>query len=184
MNELEETFFTTTGQKILKLMIKYPDKQFYEREIVNLAKVSVGGANQVLKELGDLNLFEKQTKGRMNFYKINLKNAIVRELKILSNIIHLQPLINNIQSSSIKIVLFGSSAEGTNINESDYDLFIVANSAEKILNIIEKSAFKNKIQAIIKNPFEQEKMINENEMLWQEIDRGIILYEKGEENVT
>jgi len=183
MNELEETFFTTTGQKILKLMIKYPDKQFYEREIAKLAKVSVGGANQVLKELGDLNLFEKQTKGRMNFYKINLKNAIVRELKILSNLIYLQPLIINIKSRSIKIILFGSSAEGTNINESDYDLFIVADNPKKILKIIDKSAIKNKIQVIIKNPFEQEKLISENETLWREIERGIILFEKEEKNV-
>lgn len=178
MNELEKTFFSTTGQKILELMVKYPDKQFYEREIVNLADVSIGGANQVLKELDNLDLFKKEVKGRMNFYKINLDNPIVRQLKILSNLIHIKPLIKYLKPQAIKIILFGSAAEGTNIEESDYDIFIVTNEPEDIERIIGKSAFKDKVQAIIKNPLDQEKMIGENETLWYEIERGIVLSER------
>jgi predicted nucleotidyltransferase len=179
---LEEIIFNTIEQKILKSMIDNPEKQFYERQIVQLAKVSVGGANQALKKLESEGLIKKEIKGKMNFYQVILDNPLIRQLKTISNLILLEPLIDDLKSKALKIVLFGSSAEGTNLNSSDIDLFVISINFQKIEQIIEKSTFGKKLQTIIKDPVETEKMIKKNSSLWQEIERGIILYEEQNES--
>ncbi|MBM2820711.1 MAG: Mn-dependent transcriptional regulator [Candidatus Berkelbacteria bacterium] len=181
MNKINELFFATLEQKILRSMFEEPEKQFYEKQIAIFSDVSIGGANLALDNLEKAGLVKKEIKGRMNFYRVNFGNPLVRQYTILSNLASTQILVEVLKLNSLKIILFGSVAEGTNLKDSDIDLFIVTNQTEAIEKAIEKQKGV-KIQAVIKNPLEAEKMISENETLWQEIERGIVLYERKEEN--
>jgi len=181
---LEKIFFNTIGQRILRLMAKYPEKNFYESERAQSADISVGGANQTLRELVKANLVDKEIKGRMSFHRINLKNPLVRQLKIINNLVFIQPLVDRLKTSAFKITLFGSSATGDNLSDSDIDLFIISNNPEIILQTTKKGSFKNRIQAIVKDPVEAEQMRKENPTLYEEIDRGIVIYEAEDESGT
>lgn len=179
--KLDKILSSKIGQKILLLIVSHPDKQFYEREIVKLANVSVGGANQILKVFARLDLIKLDKKGRMNFYQANLSNPLTREFKILENIARLGTITDKLKLEAQKIILFGSAAEGTNLAESDFDFFVITTNHQKIEKIINESV--QIIQAIIKTPEEVEGMISRNDPLWQEIERGIVLFDK-EQNGT
>lgn len=178
---MEKIFFNTIGQRILRLMAEYSEKNFYESEIAQSANISVGGANQTLRELVKADLVDKEIKGRMSFYRINLKNPLIRQLKIINNLVFIQPLVDRLKTSALKITLFGSSATGDNLSDSDIDLFIISNNPEIILQAAKKGLFKDKIQAVVKDPVEAEQMRKENPTLYEEIDRGIVIYEEQDE---
>jgi len=114
----------------------------------------------------------------MYFYKLNLKNPIVRQFKVLLNIIDLDDLINEIKDLSKKIILFGSAASGEDTGESDIDLLIITDEKEKVRKRIVKfeKMFDRKISAIIVNYNEFLKLKKENETLVKNIERGITLW--------
>ena len=82
------------------------------------------------------------------------------------------------QKESDKIVLFGSAANGINIKESDIDLFILTNFPEKAKKIISKN--REKIQLIVKKPLEFVEMKSKAPIFYDEIMRGVVLWEKTE----
>ena len=74
----------------------------------------------------------------------------------------------------------GSCATGEDTLESDIDLFVVSKEKEKILREIRKQAreVRRKIRSIIVNVEEYLSMRNNKELILEEVDRGIVLYEK------
>ena len=179
MINLQNTIFQTLPQKIIKLLISYPEQTFYERQIANSAKISIGGANQALQALTNFGLIKKETKGRMHFYQINLDNPLIKQIKIINNLIILQKILNKIKPYALKIILFGSAADGVNLQASDFDIYIESNKPDKIEKIINASAWRDTIQPIIKNPVAAEKFATENPTLWQEINHGLVIFEEG-----
>jgi len=179
MINLQNIIFQTLPQKIIKLLISHPEQTFYERQIANLAKISIGGANQCLQTLTNFDLLKKETKGRMHFYQVNLNNPLIKQLKIINNLIILQKILNKIKPHTLKIILFGSAADGANLQASDFDIYIESNEPDRVESIINASAWRNTIQPIIKDPVVAEKFATENPALWQEINHGLVIYEEG-----
>ena len=171
--------FNKASIKILAFLSKYPMSEFYEREIARKANVSVGAANQALKLLSENGLVIREKRGKMHFYKLNLKNPIVRQFKVLLNTIELNELINGIKGVSKKIVLFGSAATGEDTNESDIDLLIITNEKEKIRKKITQlgKTLDRKLSPIVVNYNEFLKLKKENKALVKNIERGIVLWE-------
>ena len=89
--------------RILRVLIRNPKKEFYQREISKLAKVSLGATNYTIKELSSFSIVKERKVGRMCFYKINNKHPIVYYLKILLNIIDLLPLVVQLKSLTKKL---------------------------------------------------------------------------------
>jgi hypothetical protein len=46
-----DSLITTVPQKVLRFLAKYPDKEFYEREITRRIGISTGSANRAVNEL-------------------------------------------------------------------------------------------------------------------------------------
>jgi predicted nucleotidyltransferase len=173
-------FITPATLKVLEFFFENPMEEFHEREVMRKSKISKGSANNILNKLARLNLLVRKNKGRMVFYKLCMKNPVVKQFKILYNIFELNDFIDEIKKISDKVILFGSCSEGTNVKESDIDVLIITeekNSVKKYVSIFnEKNMIR--ISPIIVNFNEFLKLKREDKPLYDRIERGIILWEK------
>ena len=172
-------FVATPKQKVLDFIARdytyeYYDSEVY-RELKTLGRASV---NNALRELESEGLIQRVKKGKIVLNRVNMEHPAVREFKKLRNICVLFPIIEAIKSLCDKVVLFGSQAQGTNLKESDMDLFVVTEKKEKVRRIIQKTKTKEKIQTMIYNASEYLKLSREQAGLYQEIMKGIVLWEK------
>lgn len=173
-------FITPTTLKVLELFFTNPMEEFHEREVMRKSSVSKGSANNILRQLAKLDFLIREERGRMVFYKLDMKNAVVKQFKILYNMWKLKRLVDEIKQSSKKIILFGSCAEGTDVEESDIDLLVIAEEKrfikESISNFNKKN--KRKISPIIVDFNEFIKLRKEDRPFYEGISRGIVLWEK------
>lgn len=173
-------FLTPTALKVLHFLLQNPTKQFHEREIVRQTKVSVGAVNQILKKLHEVNLVEKDKRGRTNLYRANLKNPVARQFKVLFNVLALKDLTNQIRQLSERVILFGSCAEGTDAEDSDMDLFVLTSDTKTVQRMILKYGRKldRRISPIVVNSSRLVKLRRKDEPLYERISRGITLWER------
>lgn len=174
---LSEIFYSTSVQKVLSFLLSRPEERFYDREVSRLTKVGRAATNYSLRTLIDTGLVAREKRGRMYFYYVSLDDSIIRQLKITQNLIFIRPLVDKLEDVSLKIILYGSSATGTNHRESDIDLFILSREPKRVKDIIYKSPFKEKLQYVVNSPQDFIKLKKENPIFHKQASSGIILYE-------
>jgi predicted nucleotidyltransferase len=154
--------------------------RYHGREVVRRTGVSVGGANQMLRSFTNLGLLLRERQGRMLFYRANMNNAVVRQLKILFTLFQLDDLIRQTNSSSDRIILFGSSAEGTDIKNSDIDLLFLTSEKSYLRDIVHRFNAKSqrRVAPIILDPQGFSKLRREDTALFDRISRGMVLWQK------
>ncbi len=171
---------TPTSLRLLQTLLRDPMGQYHGREIVRRTGVSVGGANQMLRSFANLGLLSREKQGRMLFYRANMDNPVVRQLKILLTLFQLDDLIKQAKPFSDRIILFGSSAEGTDVKESDIDLLLLTNEKSELTDMIHRFNTKSqrRIAPIILDPKGFSKLRRENSALFDRISRGIVLWQR------
>ncbi len=174
---LNEIFYSTSAQKVLYFLLAHPDKRYYDREVSRLAKVGRAATNYSLRTLIDTGLVKREKRGRMYFYYVTPEDAIIRQLKVIQNLIDIRSLVERIKDTSLKIVLYGSSVAGVNHEGSDIDMFILTRDPKKVKDFIYKSPLREKIQHVITTPQDFVKLKKENPVFYKEVSRGIILHE-------
>ena len=147
-----DLIFSTNHLKVLSLLAKYSDLEFYERETARRLGISYGSANKVLNDLYSEQYLSRQKKGKMYFYRFETSDPIFSHFKILTNIVLLRPLIKHLKKASSRIVLFGSCARGEDHSKSDIDLFIVSDDNDKIFHAIRKYRFSQGFEELIIQP--------------------------------
>jgi len=178
--DFKEKLLNAVPLKIFSYLCRVPHIPHYEREIARSVEVSVGATNQTLKLLLNMGILTKEKKGQLYLYRIIPDNPIVREFKKFENILDLNSLLLRIGKVSNKIVLYGSCASGEDTIESDVDLFVVSREKEKVLREIRKETrqIKREIKSVVVSVEEYLSMRNKKEVILEEVDKGIILYEK------
>ena len=174
---LNEILYSTSVQKVLSFLLARPEERFYDREVSRLTKVGRAATNYSLRTLIDTGLVGREKRGRMYFYYVTLDDPIIRQLKITQNLIYLRPLVEKIKDVSLKIVLYGSFATGTNHAESDIDLFVLSREPKRVKDLIYKSFFKEKLQYVVNTPQDFSNLKKENPVFHKQASNGIILYE-------
>jgi len=154
--------------------------RYHGREVVRRTGVSVGGANQMLRSFTNLGLLLREKQGRMLFYRANMDNPVVRQLKILFTLFRLDGLTKQAKQLSDRIILFGSSAEGTDVKDSDIDLLLLTNERFQLTDVVHKFNAKSqrRIAPIILDPQGFSKLRREDTALFDRISRGMILWQK------
>jgi predicted nucleotidyltransferase len=180
---LQPHLITTVNQKVLSLLVKFSDQEFYEREVARKLGISTGSANRALNELFSSGVVRRRREGKMYFYSIDSSNAVLIEFKKLVNLLLIEPLVEELKKISSRIVLYGSCALGTDTSESDIDLFVVSNGKEDVSNSISgftsPRGFENiHIQSVIKTPVELLEGGESERTFMEEVERGIVLWEK------
>ena len=174
---LEQRIFSTSYQKILRYLVDNPSDEYVEKEIQNVTGISKAGVNFGLRALTEDGLVNCKKKGKFSFYSVDLNQSKIRQIKVLANLVVIDPLIKSLQDLSEKIIFFGSSATGTNIEESDIDLFILTNRPEEVKRVLSESPLSEKIQAIIKKPIEYLPLKAKDPIFYEEISEGLVTWE-------
>lgn len=177
MKRKDYMFVSTTEQKVLTFLAENVGSSFFDKEVARKAKVSRGATNQALRALAKSGLIAKETRGRMNFYQANATHPILKQTKVLRTVIQLLPMVQKLQPLSEKVILFGSASRGENYSGSDIDLFVLTHQKEEVESRIKK--YKSKaLQLITKSPVEFIALEKKDPIFYQEITRGIVLWEK------
>jgi len=169
--------------KIISLLAKFSDKEFYERQIARKIGIAYGSANRALNGLYSTGAIKRRQEGKMYFYSVDLSNAAVTEFKKLINMTLIEPLTEELKNISSRIVLYGSCAQGTDISHSDLDLFIVSNDKERVTEVIDNLSFPRgfegiHIQPVIESPAELLEAGESEQAFLEEVERGIVLWER------
>jgi predicted nucleotidyltransferase len=181
---LQPHLITTVNQKILSLLVKFSDQEFYEREVARRLEISAGSANRALNELFSSGVITRRREGKMLFYSIDpSNNTTITELKKLVNLLLIEPLVKALKAISSRVVLYGSCAQGTDTSESDLDLFVVSNDKQNVSDIINNFKFLRgyegiHIQPVIKTTVELLESGESERTFLGEIEGGIVLWEK------
>lgn len=180
---LRHHIIATNSQKVLSLLAKFSDQEFYEREVARKLGISYGSANRALNELYSTGAVTRRREGKMYFYSIDSSNAALTEFKKMVNLMLVEPLVEELKKMSSRIVLYGSCALGTDTSESDLDLFVVSNSKEDVSNVISGFKFPRgfesiHIQSVIRTPVELLEGGESERPFIEEVDRGVILWER------
>ncbi len=173
----------TVIQKVLSMLAKFSDQEFYEREVARKLGISYGSANRALNELYATGAVTRRREGKMYFYSIDSSNAALTEFKKMVNLMLVEPLVDELKKISGRIVLYGSCATGTDTSESDVDLFVVSSSKEDLSNVISNfnfpRGFENvHIQSFIKTPVELMERGESERAFIEEVERGTVLWER------
>ena len=166
-----------TEMKLLKF-ISGKDGELYERQIAREAGVSVGSANSVLRSFAKIGLVKSTKKGRMVFYRRNEKNPLLGQFKVFTTINELSEILSKLAPLGRRIILFGSSAEGTNTEKSDVDLFVLTAEKEAARRLLD--AHPN-VQAILLDSVEYASLQQKDKPLYDRINSGIELYGETDE---
>ena len=180
---LQPYLISTNNQKVLSLLIKFPDQDFYEREIARRLGIATGSANLALNELFTAGVVTRRQEGKMLFYSIDTSSAAVTELKKLINILLVEPLVEQLKKLASRVVLFGSCAMGTDSSASDLDIFIASKRKKDVSNLISNFTFPRgyeniHIQAVIRTPIELMEGGEREKAFMEEIEKGITLWAK------
>lgn len=125
--------------KIAELFFRYPNKEWYLKEISRTTKIAHTSVNNYLKKLISKNIIIKNQvkKGKRNFpyYKANILSKRYKIQKIIHNFSSIlnSEIISYLHDKLMpkSIVVFGSYQKGEDLEDSDIDIFVEA-SEEKI----------------------------------------------------
>ena len=173
-------FITSKSLEILCFLLCNPMEQFYGREIARRTSVSVGAVNQFLRKFHKIGLVDMTKRGKTNLYRANLKNPAARQFKVLFNVLALNEMVEEIREDSDRIVLFGSCAEGTDVIDSDVDLFILTSNLETVQREVRRYEGKidRRIAPIIVDSNELAKMKTRDKPFYERLSKGITLWER------
>lgn len=172
--------YTAATLAVLEALARDPESSVHTRKVGERAHVSVGAASIILRALEGSGLVEVEEKGSMKFYRINLLNPLSREFKILFNVRDLTDLVESLKEHAVRIVLFGSSAEGTDTKESDLDLFILTQDPQTVKVILRRFRGKSarNLSPIIVTAGDLARLRRRDKPLYDNISKGKVLWEK------
>lgn len=178
VNKLD--FITPTFMTVFEFFLADPMKEYHEREVMRRTGVSKGSANKILRLLGKSQFLVRERKGRMAFYRLNTADPVVRQFKLLLNVYSLKKFLQELKEHCRRIILFGSCSQGTDVEESDIDLFFLTSDKDLIRRKINDFNEKNsrRIAPIVVNATEFAKLRRGDRALYENIKRGIVLWEK------
>jgi predicted nucleotidyltransferase len=160
-------------QDVLEQFFRRPRHRFQLRELSRESGVSAPSVKNYLQEFKRENLVEEVEEGVYKGYRGKLSEEFKLQKK-LYNIekLHETGLVEEIEEECVPdtIVLFGSAAEGEDIEESDVDLLVV--SGEKDLDLKD---YEQKFNREINITFMTEKELKQNEEFSNSVANGIVL---------
>ena len=172
--------YTAATLAVLEALARDPEGSVHTRKVAEKARVSVGSASMILRTLEASHLVDVEEKGAMKFYRINLLNPLSREFKILFTVRDLTDLVEALKDNAVRIVLFGSSAEGTDTKDSDVDLLILSQEPQTVKGILRRfqKEFARNLSPIIVGAEDLAKLRRHDKPLHDNISRGKVLWEK------
>lgn len=140
---LDDLFGSRSKTRILRLLLKYPEREFTEREIASQIGMSQNTVNKALTDLRKTNAMSFRKIGRANVYIVN-KNSVL--FLFLRNIFKSESLLRKNMIKSLQLatssftscILFGSFTQNAEGHDSDLDLLVIVEDKRKAKADLEK----------------------------------------------
>jgi len=141
MVQLTELLGKKSAVKIIVFFLRHPTLQIHQHELQKKVKLAKATLIKWLKTLVHFNILKVVKFGRVKVYSLNRTSNLVRYIKILNNILLLPDITKIAVKHNIKAYLYGSSARGEDIEDSDIDILIIGKiKKEQIIRDINKIA--------------------------------------------
>jgi predicted nucleotidyltransferase len=180
-NPLPALFQSSNTLKVLSFLTDHPGQAYLSSEILGALSMSRAGIYLALQELVAGGFASRTERGRFHLYSVDPVHPQVKLFKVLKNTVLIEPLLSQLRSLSIKIILFGSAGRGEDSSSSDIDLFILTRDPENIADILSSFSCERKIQPVVIVPAQWRGFREKNKVFWGEIDRGFVLWEERDE---
>jgi predicted nucleotidyltransferase len=175
-----DLFRSSNALKVLAYLIDHPGQSRLPGEILKDTGLSRVGIYLALRQLLDRGLIAKQQRGRFVTYEADHANPVVKQYKVMTNVLRLAHSLERLRARADKIVLFGSAGRGEDYPDSDIDLFVLTKDPATAADLLNSQKIKRRVQAVIKTPSEFAEFTESNPTFAREIERGIILWEARE----
>ena len=170
-------------EKIVNVLLDNAGQELYLSQLAQTAGTAISTTHQILQRKATEDFVCPKKLGNLSLYTVNPQDPLVRQMKIKRTIEKLRPLLKEIRDFSQKIVLFGSAAHGKDEKASDIDLFVLSADKDQVVEIVSRAKIGRKIQLVVKNFLEWSQMKKEDKFFWEEIKKGIVLWEERNERV-
>lgn len=116
--------------RVLEVLFKHPRREFYIRELAEVADVSPAFSKKISDMLISEKLIKKRRRGNLVLIRGNLDSLVFRHMKITYSLrkILKTNLLEEVQKNLAElesVVLFGSTARGEDDENSDLDILII-----------------------------------------------------------
>lgn len=179
MEDTKNLVFSTPFQLVLDHLLQNSDLEMTDSQVITeITGAKRAAVHHALLKLNRGGISSRRHERRRCLNKLNQNIPWIAPLKIVSNILNLEPFVLKIQDIASKIILFGSRATGSNRHDSDYDILIISTAHEEVMNASMQNALSEKLQLIIKTPEEFLGFDSREPVLSEHIRKGIILWER------
>ena len=176
-----DIFFSSNVLKILGFLIDRPGKDFTTGEIQKEVLLSRTGVFFALRTLAEKGLVSKAGRGKFFVYSAIHTEPVVKQYKVVKNILDLDGLLERLKPVSKRVVLFGSAQRGEDTPQRDIDLFIVSSDPDQVREVLAKTKSDRKIQPVVLTPAQVPDFQEKEKVFYREVERGITLWENTDE---
>ena len=167
---------------LLDFLGRDPDTFYHVREISRLTGISVGAVSMTLHGMESTHMVDGIEKGGLKLYRFNMHNPVSRQFKVLFTITWIRGLVEELREHSLRIILYGSSAEGTDAKDSDIDLFVETQDPRLARTIVRRwqdrfeKQYNRTLSPLIVDPIEMARLRRQDKPLIENIYRGRTLW--------
>jgi predicted nucleotidyltransferase len=135
--------FNTTSMKIMKYFFNKPYEKIHLRELSRRTNTSIYSTKKIVDDLVKQEIILEKWQGNQRNIMPNLENIFLRQLKIAFSIKKIQesgilPYLEEKIPAISSIVLYGSTAQGTDSEKSDIDLLVIGQKNKTDLSKFEQ----------------------------------------------
>lgn len=186
---MESIIGTKTAVKILSYLLKNPEKEFKETELIKNCNAGKGAGAEAINRLSSSNILKLKKVGKTKIVSLNATHPVAFSLRVVFDRYKYLSLPQNkisaisffrekVYDQSKAIVLFGSLAAGTSGEDSDIDLLVITDN-EKENNKARKEVSEyteEKINVHFLKPLYAIKEFRDNDMIRAALINGMLIY--------
>lgn len=176
---MESLLGVSAAQRLLTFLAERPSQTFFVRELARVGGVSLGSAHSAVHGLAEAGLLKIEERGSRRFYGANLAHPMVRQWKVLVSLARLEPLLAALRGTAELVILFGSTASGTDHEGSDIDLYVRTSRPDAVRKVLESSTLAGRVQAVVKTALEEAEAERDSPVFLENVRRGLVLYDEG-----
>ena len=160
------------------------DGPTYGRKISQEIGINQGSVSIILRDFKDSGLVKSKNVGKTILYYANKHDPIMKAFRLFENLLELTCLVNQIKQYAREIILFGSCAKGEDDNNSDIDLFVVADNDnhQTIRDAIAGYEIDRPINSVLVDTLEAMDLEETDKGFLDETYKGIRLWEGGRDS--
>lgn len=162
---------------ILSFFLRNPTSKNSFTDLHKKVKIAKGTLAKHLDFLLKENFIKVERVGLNKLYALNRENTIVKQLKILNNLLALNQIKAIGEKYQIEVYLYGSSSRGEDIEMSDIDLLIIGRiNKEKIVSYINdiSKQINREIKIVIFTPLEWSNISKKDPAFYERVEKDKI----------